>query len=140
MADRQPVDIGKPCRRDRQRRPWADDHPSLACIDAHHIKRFRLTADVDSATLAHREVDEPAMAAKHPPLQVDDLAGVIGFRTELPDNGRIIAARYEADILAVGLGSHAQAMLLRQRSHLARSQEHTSALQSLMRISYAVFR
>src|SRR3546814_10033730 len=98
MADRQPVDIGKPCRRDRQRRPWADDHPSLACIDAHHIKRFRLTADVDSATLAHREVDEPAMAAKHPPLQVDDLAGVIGFRTELPDNGRIIAARYEADI------------------------------------------
>src|SRR3546814_1280838 len=75
MADRQPVDIGKPCRRDRQRRPWADDHPSLACIDAHHIKRFRLTADVDSATLAHREVDEPAMAAKHPPLQVADLAG-----------------------------------------------------------------
>src|SRR3546814_14382462 len=63
MADRQPVDIGKPCRRDRQRRPWADDHPSLACIDAHHIKRFRLTADVDSATLAHREVDEPSMAA-----------------------------------------------------------------------------
>src|SRR3546814_6223772 len=59
------------------------------------------------------------MAAKHPPLQVDDLAGVIGFRTELPDNGRIIAARYEADILAVGLGSHAQAMLLRQRSNLA---------------------
>src|SRR3546814_1940796 len=88
MADRQPVDIGKPCRRDRQRRPWADDHPSLACIDAHHIKRFRLTADVDSATLAHRKVDEPAMAAKHPPLQVDDLAGVIGFRTELPDKDR----------------------------------------------------
>src|SRR3546814_13705184 len=82
MADRQPVDIGKPCRRDRQRRPWADDHPSLACIDAHHIKRFRLTADVDSATLAHREVDEPAMAAKPPPLQVDDLAGVIGRSEE----------------------------------------------------------
>src|SRR3546814_6512634 len=103
------------------------------------------------------------MAAKHPPLQVDDLAGVIGFRTELPDNGRIIAARYEADILAVGLGSHAQAMLLRQRSNLAlfhpaerkpqiielprrggekkiaRSEEHTSELQSLMRSSSAVF-
>src|SRR3546814_20316500 len=80
-------------------------------MDANHRNRFRLAADVDSATLAHREVDEPAMAAKHPPLQVDDLAGVIGFRTELPDNGRIIAARYEADLLAVGLGSHAQAML-----------------------------
>src|SRR3546814_2024060 len=75
------------------------------------------SSDVCAAVL--REVDEPAMAAKHPPLQVDDLAGVIGFRTELPDNGRIIAARYEADILAVGLGSHAQAMLLRQRSNLA---------------------
>src|SRR3546814_1928186 len=107
-------------------------------MDANHRNRFRLTADVDSATLAHREVDEPAMAAKHPPLQVDDFAGVIGFRTELPDNGRIIAARYEADILAVGLGSHAQAMLLRQRSNLAlfhpaeigRAQ---SELQSLMR-------
>src|SRR3546814_6584193 len=59
------------------------------------------------------------MAAKHPPLQVDDLAAVIGFRTELPDNGRIIAARYEADILAVGLGSHAQALLLRQRPNPA---------------------
>src|SRR3546814_17626962 len=89
-------------------------------MDANHRNRFRLAADVDSATLAHREVDEPAMAAKHPPLQVDDLAGVIGFRTELPDNGRIIAARYEADILAVGLGSHAQAMLLRHRSQIRR--------------------
>src|SRR3546814_7660247 len=51
------------------------------------------------------------------------------------------AARLQDDILesrdegGLGLGIHVEAV----RDAVARSEEHTSALQSLMRISYAVF-
>src|SRR3546814_1030405 len=63
------------------------------------------------------------------------LFGFLAARTA-PAGGRMLFAR----ILAIGgqVGLRARAVVKTDISH-ARSEEHTSELQSLMRISYAVF-
>src|SRR3546814_5948315 len=51
----------------------------------------------------------------------------------------IFAADNSADMLAIAEGSQSREILYRVESFQTRSEEHTSELQSLMRISYAVF-
>src|SRR3546814_4700640 len=79
-------------------------------------------------------MNEAAMTAEHPALQIDDFASIIGLRTQFAHDRGIIAARHETDVLAVGLCRDAKTETIRERS-----EEHTSELQSLMRSSYAVF-
>src|SRR3546814_8448919 len=83
--------------------------------------------------------------AVHPPLARRDRKRIIGTR-EMVEADRNIAGVGQASIAEFGL-LEAQP-LVRQparvdpplaRDHLRRSDEHTSELQSLMRISYAVF-
>src|SRR3546814_6330817 len=52
-----------------------------------------------------------------------------------PQEGRPLAAAVEHEVGAGGVGGERAG----QEGHGARSEEHTSELQSLMRISYAVF-
>src|SRR3546814_5865733 len=44
-----------------------------------------------------------------------------------------------ADVVAIVGGRHARGLEVEHRANMHRSEEHTSELQSLMRISYAVF-
>src|SRR5437763_13793413 len=48
------------------------------------------------------------MAAQHPPVLVDDIARLTGFRAESLDDRRIGSRRHETDVLAVGLGRDRQ--------------------------------
>src|SRR3546814_10424577 len=78
--------------------------------------------------------DDTVVAAQHPALQVDDVARHDRLGPQLLDHVGVGAVRHEADVLAVGLRRHRQAVAGGERS-----EEHTSELQSLMRSSYAVF-
>src|SRR3546814_5507651 len=68
-----------------------------------------------------------------------ELSGALGIEQvkKLP---RLIAERRaNADRLRNALGNHPHVMLQKEIGASSRSEEHTSELQSLMRISYAVF-
>src|SRR3546814_9182007 len=98
-------------------------------------------------------MDEPLVRAEHAPVDMDDIAPIIGFGAQLLHQRSIIAVGDEADVLAVGLARNPEPQIARDLAHHAlfesaqgkaqevelRSEEHTSELQSLMRISYAVF-
>src|SRR3546814_4692997 len=90
------------------------------------------TVEVDDPELTARdEVDEPAA---HQPLRV-----VMGAR-DLDPGRRIFNDRAETLHLRTRDPREALAELHGLgRRHVFRSEEHTSELQSLMRISYAVF-
>src|SRR3546814_7639964 len=60
-------------------------------------------------------------------------------RPESCRQARIRAAHSRAVLRAAGRRPHAPGAAPQQRRHARRSEEHTSELQSLMRISYAVF-
>src|SRR3546814_6836808 len=63
----------------------------------------------------------------------DDVAGVVADVGAARGCEALIAAEPQADILVNNLGIYGA------REFFERSEEHTSELQSLMRISYAVF-
>src|SRR3546814_7909764 len=85
-------------------------------LQAHDEQRLAFAADAKAAALADGVVDDALVAAQHAAVEVHDLAGIGRARTQLLHHRGIGALRHEA-----------------------RSEEHTSELQSLMRISYAVF-
>ncbi len=58
------------------------------------------------------------MRAEHAPRDVDDLARLGGAGAQLGDERGVIAARDEADVLAVGLCRHRQIEAPRQRARL----------------------
>src|SRR3546814_3343170 len=91
----------------------------LATVQAERAFRLALIRDVASAYFASREADERIALAE----------ATVRSRQE---GLRIAARRLEAGVTS--------ALDFRQaESLLTRSEEHTSELQSLMRISYAVF-
>src|SRR3546814_1058388 len=51
----------------------------------------------------------------------------------------LVAFEQLVDFLDAGAGARGDTLLARRLDQLGRSEEHTSELQSLMRISYAVF-
>src|SRR3546814_5596603 len=67
---------------------------------------------------------------------------IIGFKRPAPlhqaEALRIMVLK-GADLDGGGVGQRTPEVFARARPHLQRSEEHTSELQSLMRISYAVF-
>ena len=105
----EPVHPGKPRRADGERALRPDDDALTLRLEPQHIERLRLAADLQPATLAHREMDQAAMRPQHLARAVDDLAGAHGIGADLFDDAGIIAVGHEADILAVGLGGDRQA-------------------------------
>src|SRR3546814_4224235 len=73
----------------------------------------------------------PAPHARHFPHTSGGAGGVSGA-LQISDGGRISGHQHQPISLAEAACANAQ-------EHLRRSEEHTSELQSLMRISYAVF-
>src|SRR3546814_9516636 len=68
-----------------------------------------------------------SMSVIFPQCEAFFIASVRAFRDEVPPE------------LAAQIRGFIQHEVFHSREHLARSEEHTSELQSLMRISYAVF-
>src|SRR3546814_6450797 len=96
------------------------------------------SSDLQTFPLADRIVDKALVPAKHPAIDMDDRPAFVGIGPDLAHNARIVAIGDETDVLAVRLQRHGKIKRFRNFPHL-RSEEHTSELQSLMRISYAVF-
>ena len=69
-------------------------------VQSDHIERHTCR-NAETAALADRKVDDAVMAAEHPPIQIDDLAGRGGPGPQPLDHVGIMPARYEADVLAV---------------------------------------
>src|SRR3546814_4735150 len=67
-------------------------------------------------------MNEAAMTAEHPALQIDDFASIIGLRTQFAHDRGIIAARHETDVLAVGLCRDAKTETIRECAHLGLGQ------------------
>src|SRR3546814_3976989 len=89
------------------------------------------SSDVCSSDLFRRAADETPAAIERQRAQ--PLQDAVGFRRDGPDDvdiGHVVAPGLP------GIGARADPAQLRRQ---ARSEEHTSELQSLMRISYAVF-
>src|SRR3546814_15433563 len=63
-------------------------------------------ADADAAALADGVVDHAVVAPEHGAVQVHDVAGVGRPRPQSPHHLGVVAARHEADVLAVRLGLH----------------------------------
>src|SRR3546814_20098212 len=55
-------------------------------------------------------MDKPLVAAEHSAGEIDDIARLTRFGTELSDNTRIVAARHEADVLAIWLSGDDEPM------------------------------
>src|SRR3546814_8415189 len=89
---------------------------------------------VPGQVLAHRDRHEAALArhlAQYPLVVVLVQLDELRQRVQHPlDVAGVLAHHHDAEILAVSGERQAEAV---------RSEEHTSELQSLMRISYAVF-
>src|SRR3546814_7324666 len=65
--------------------------------------------------------------------------GKIRVQGECSTAGRVDLLGHTLGADDVDIRQHDQSACFRQRPHACRSEEHTSELQSLMRISYAVF-
>src|SRR3546814_8854478 len=92
----------------------------------------------DLAVAAHRAVQALQVAVDDEHQVVQALAAGDGNRAQAL--GLVgLAVAEEAPDLAVGLGHQAAAFQVIEVARLVRSEAHTSELQSLMRISYAVF-
>ena len=86
----------------RQRLARADDDAPPGRIEMDDVERLA-GGDADAAPLADGEMDDAGMAAEHPPVDMDDVAGLGGARLQPLDHVGIAAARHEADVLAVVL-------------------------------------
>src|SRR3546814_4287199 len=106
-------------------------------------RRIEITTDDGVAELSHQ--DQTQLAAGDLLVEAHQLAEVVDLHAFRRTHGQA-AARDQFDA-AKGVGSrqpiqayrHVRRHAQTDRNRLARSEEHTSELQSLMRISYAVF-
>ena len=78
-----PVDAG---RSHRQRAARADHEALRRGLDADHIERLGLPADLDPAALADGEMDHALMRAQHGTVQRDDLARRRRFGAQFLDS------------------------------------------------------
>src|SRR5690348_2458767 len=93
----EPVPVGDLHRPDPERAARPDDDSRLLRRDSDHVKRLLLTADLDPAALADREMHHSTMLSQHPPFEVDDVTGRLGLGPEPLHQARIIAIGDEAD-------------------------------------------
>src|SRR3546814_8426031 len=104
-------------------------------VAAHGLAlRDRVTVVVAGVTDADREL--VARDAKILDFLAREIALDVGKRRRLAFRGQRIGRRVPAACIVVHLRTHVSDRLRRE---VVRSEEHTSELQSLMRISYAVF-
>src|SRR5262249_16817527 len=82
--------------------PRTDHHLAAGGVELQHIERL-LGRHADPFALTDRVIDDAAVAAEHPSIDVDDIAGLGGARAQALDHLRVAPGRHEADILAVGL-------------------------------------
>src|SRR4051812_23950112 len=104
-----PIDVPKcepPCS---QGLPGADHHTPHCRVEPHDIKRTA-GGDAKPAPLADGVMDDALMAPEHAALEVDDIAGLGGAWPQPLDHLGVAACRHEADILAVVLVGHHQAI------------------------------
>src|SRR3546814_8447526 len=97
------------------------------------LQRAGVDADADGAAMVARRLDDLP-----DPVPAADVAGV-----DAQARGAILRRLDPAPVVEMDVRhdrhGHLGHDLLQRRARLLRSEEHTSELQSLMRISYAVF-
>ena len=85
-----------------QRLARPDDDAPRRRIEPHHIERIA-GGDAEAAPLADGEMDDAVVAAEHPAVEIDDVAGLGRARPQPLDDVGVAAGRHEADVLAVVL-------------------------------------
>ena len=81
------------------------------------IERFA-RGDTDATALADGVAQDAVMPAKHPAVDMDDVAGIGGCGLQLCDDVGILALRHEADVLTVLLGGYNEAHLFSHGSYV----------------------
>ena len=71
------------------------------------------------------------MPAEHAPIHMDDVAGLAGFGPQLANEIGIAAARYEANVLAVGLGGDRKPVPCCNRARLVLGQSGQGKAQEI---------
>ena len=83
----------------------ADDDLIFRGVDAQDVERVVVivvtAADAETFALADGEMDDAVMLAEDAAIDVDDLAGLLGFGANFFDDLRVVAAGDEADVLRV---------------------------------------
>src|SRR4029453_4330154 len=97
-----PVDVAKLESTRAQSLPRTDHHLAARGIEFEHGDGL-LARAAHSLTLAHLVIEDGAVAAKHAPIEMHDIAGLGGAWTQALDHLRVAPGRHEADILTVGL-------------------------------------
>src|SRR3954447_9868668 len=103
----EPVEVRERHRAGRERGAWADHDLGLARVEADDVKRFA-DGEPEPAPLPDRVMDDAAVAAEHAAVEVDDVAGARRPGLQPLDDLAVMALRYEADVLAVGLVGDAE--------------------------------
>ena len=107
----QPVDVAQIDFAGLERLARTDNDARIARIEMHDIERIA-RRNTNAAALADRIMDNAFMAPEHTAIDMDDIAGVGGFRLQLGNNIGIFALRHKADVLAVLLIGNGQAEFL----------------------------
>src|SRR6185312_17525526 len=74
--------------------------------------------NADPFALPDRVVDDSAMPAEHPAIDMDDVAWLGGARTQTLDHLRVASGWHEADVLAVRLLRHGEPEVARELPRL----------------------
>src|SRR5262249_41072823 len=91
----EPVPVTKlECAR-TQSFPRTDHHLAAGGVELQHIERL-LGRHADPFALTDRVIDDAAVAAEHPSIDVDDIAGLGGARAQALDHLRVPPGRHEA--------------------------------------------
>ena len=77
-------------------------------IEPEHIERL-LRRHANPLPLADRVIDDPAMAAENPAVDMDDVPRLGGSRAQALDHFRVAPGGHETDVLAVRLLRHFEA-------------------------------
>src|SRR5262252_2897413 len=96
----QPVHIAQANAAGPQCFARADHNPARRRVETHDIER-RTGRDTKPAPLADSETNNAVMAAEHAALEIDNLAGPGGARTQPFDHIGIAAVWHKTDVLAV---------------------------------------
>ena len=112
-----PVDIAQGERAPLQSAARPGRDPPRGGVDRDDIERLA-RRHAQTPPLPDGEVDDAAVAAEHPPLAIDDLAGLRGLRTQLRHHVLVAPVGHEADVLAVGLLRHVKPEGGGHRAHL----------------------
>ena len=131
----EPVDLAQP-HAARAQRLARTDHDAACCrVEAQHVERMA-GGDAEAASLPDGEVDDAVVAAEHTTVEIDDVAGLGGARSQPLDHVGVAAGRHETNVLAVVLVGDREGEATRELARLglaALAQGETQHLKLLAR-------